>query len=211
MPGKRHPVVAVAHEERLADLIDLDRREVSVRESLRNLVQPVPNVGKAGEKIAVDFAVPVLRPHNLRDGDGPDSGIGAAGGVQPSRHLIQRQEIGLAPARLGRSRARSSLTKPSTLAAFNSCEPACSRKPPASPASGQLNLLELIGSLRTRSLVGVRGVAEPDPRVQAGQPLRCPPAPPPEQLQCLSVFGPRTKLPKHSRHARSRSLGIIRT
>ena len=136
MPGKRHPVVAVAHEERLADLIDLDRREVSVRESLRNLVQPVPNVGKSGEKIAVDFAVPVLRPHNL---------------------------------------------------------------------------LELIGSLRTRSLVGVRGVAEPDPRVQAGQPLRCPPAPPPEQLQCLSVFGPRTKLPKHSRHARSRSLGIIRT
>ena len=98
MPGKRHPVVAVAHEERLADLIDLDRREVSVRESLRNLVQPVPNVGKSGEKIAVDFAVPVLRPHNLRDGDGPDSGIGAAGGVQPSRHLIQRQEIGLAPA-----------------------------------------------------------------------------------------------------------------
>ena len=136
MPRKRHPVVAVAHEERLADLIDLDRREVSVRESLRNLVQPVPNVGKAGEKIAVEVAVPVLRPHNL---------------------------------------------------------------------------LELIGSLRTRSLVGVRGVAEPDPRVQAGQPLRCRPAPPPEQLQCLSVFGPRTKLPKHSRHARSRSLGIIRT
>jgi hypothetical protein len=52
--------------------------------------------GTAGEEVAVEVAVPVLRPHDLRDGDGPDSGIRAAGGVQPSRHLIQRQEIGLA-------------------------------------------------------------------------------------------------------------------
>jgi hypothetical protein len=72
---------------------------------------------------------------------------------------------------------------------------------------GRLEVVDLETDAAQTQLVGHRGgrsglVVGPDEARELD---------PGSSLQCLSVFGPRTKLPKHSRHARSRSLGIIRT
>jgi hypothetical protein len=86
-------VVAVDDEVGVAQLVDDDRREGAVRESLLHRAHALAHVASAGRVIAIEVGAAAVCADDVAQRDRPDSEGAAADRAQPRRRFVERQQI----------------------------------------------------------------------------------------------------------------------